>query len=67
MFVEAVFHYQLHPTKVEVEVEMAQTLDPEVYSSSAIRVVDWQSTMYFGNPKSFSPHLPNIPNPPIHS
>ena len=20
--------------------------------------------MYFGNPKSFSPHLPNIPNPP---
>ena len=37
---------------------------PEVYSSIAIRVVDWQSTMYFGNPNSFSPHLPSIPNPP---
>ena len=39
----------------------------EVYSSIAIRVVDWQSTMYFGNPNSFSPPLPTIPNPPIHS
>ena len=36
----------------------------EVYSSIAIRVVARQSFMYFGNPYSFSPHLPNIPNPP---
>ena len=39
-------------------------MQPEVYSSIAIRVVDCKSTMYFGNPNSFSPHLPRIPNPP---
>ena len=52
-------------TKFSIKHQTQQPRDcTEVYSSIAIRVVDWQSTMYFGNPNSFSPHLPTIPNPP---
>ena len=45
-----------------IQVKPYATDWPEVYGWIAIRVFNWESTMYFGNPNSFSPHLPNIPH-----